>query len=132
MSRLNDLLNECSEFFIATVDGSQPKLRPIAAHTEQDGIVRYFIGGHKDVSKQLRENPLCEIGGMVKKGQWIRITGRAVFDEDPSFAEFYLENVSPGLKNIYNEQTGHRLVSFHLENIEANLYAMGRIIEKIQ
>ena len=132
MSRLNDLLNECSEFFIATVDGNQPKLRPIGAHTEEDGIIRFYIGGHKEVYRQLSNNPLCEIGGMVKKGQWIRITGRAVFDKETGYADRYLDEVSPGLKNIYNEKTGHKLVSFYLENTNANLYAMGRIIEKIQ
>lgn len=68
MGRLNDLLNECGEFFIATVDGNQPKLRPIGAHTEEDGMVRFYIGGHKDVFRQLTENPLCEIARMVKKG----------------------------------------------------------------
>ena len=95
-------------------------------------MIRFYIGEHKEVYRQLRANPLCEIGGMVKKGQWIRITGRAVFDEETIYADKYLEEVSPGLKNIYNEKTGHKLVSFYLEEINASLYAMGRIIEKIQ
>ncbi len=132
MGRLNDLLNEWGEFFIATVDGNQPKLRPIGAHTEEDGMVRFYIGGHKDVFRQLTENPLCEIAGMVKKGQWVRITGKAVFDRESAYADRYLAEVSPGLKNIYNDKTGHRLVSFYLDNMTASLYAMGRIIEKVQ
>lgn len=132
MSRLNDLLDACGSFFLATIDEEQPKLRPIGAHTENDGVIRFYIGSHKEVYKQLQKNPHCEIGGMVNKGQWIRVTGKAVFDQDDSYAKKYLNEVSPGLKRLYNDQTGHHLASFYLEDMQATLYAMGRILETIE
>lgn len=130
MSRLYELLDEAGEFFLATVDDMQPKLRPIGAHIEMDGKVIFGIGAHKDVYRQLVKNPYCEIAGMVGKGKWFRLTGKAVFEEDASYAEEYLETHA-GLRKIYNQETGHKLAMFHLEDAAACLYVMGRIIENI-
>ena len=43
MSKLNDFLTEAGVFFLATADGSQPKLRPLGAHFEMDGKVMQVI-----------------------------------------------------------------------------------------
>ena len=53
MSKVNDFLTETGVFFVATVDGDQPKLRPLGLHFEMDGKVLFGIGEFKDVYKQL-------------------------------------------------------------------------------
>ena len=37
MSKIHDFLNEAGVFFLATVDGDQPKLRPLGFHMEMEG-----------------------------------------------------------------------------------------------
>ena len=118
MSRINDFLSEAGVFFLATVDGDQPKLRPLGAHMEADGRVLFGIGDFKDVYKQLLKNPKCEIAAAKPDGHWLRYTGRAVFETDPKYAEALLEQ-NPGLKNIYNEQTGNKMMMFHIEDATA-------------
>ncbi|MBQ6535327.1 MAG: pyridoxamine 5'-phosphate oxidase family protein [Firmicutes bacterium] len=118
MSKINDFLTEAGVFFLATVDGDQPKLRPLGAHFEMDGKVLFGVGDFKDVYKQLIANPKTEIVAAKPDGHWLRYTGRAVFETDEKYAKAALEAM-PHLKSIYNEQTGHKMMMFHLEDATA-------------
>ena len=123
MSKVNDFLTEAGVFFLATVDGDQPKLRPLGLHFELDGKVLFGVGDFKDVYKQLKANPKTEIVACKPDGHWLRYTGKAVFEADPKYAEAALE-LMPHLKNIYNEETGHKMMVFHLEDATAVDIAM--------
>jgi uncharacterized pyridoxamine 5'-phosphate oxidase family protein len=118
MSKINDYLSECGVFFLATVDGDQPKLRPLGAHLEMDGKVIFGVGDFKAVYRQLKANPKVEIVACKQDGHWLRYTGTAVFESDGKYAETMLE-AAPDLRNIYNEQTGNKMMTFHLENATA-------------
>ena len=118
MSKINDFLNETGTFFLATCDGDQPKVRPLGMHMEMDGKVLFGIGDFKDVYKQLSVNPKVEIVACKADGHWLRYTGRAVFETDPKYAQAALE-ASPFLKNIYNEETGNKMMIFHIEDATA-------------
>ena len=118
MSKVNDFLNEAGTFFLATVDGDQPKVRPFGLHFEMDGKVLFGIGDFKNVYRQLVKNPNTEIVACKPNGHWLRYTGKAVFETDPKYAEAALEG-SPNLKAIYNEQTGNKMMVFHLEDATA-------------
>ncbi len=118
MSKLNDFLTEAGVFFLATENGSQPKLRPLGAHLEMDGKVLFGVGDFKDVYKQMAANPLVEIAACKPNGEWLRYTGKAVFETDPKYAEALLDAM-PNLKPMYSEETGHKLMMFHLEDAKA-------------
>lgn len=79
MSKINDFLTQAGVFFLATADGTQPKLRPLGAHVEMDGKVLFGVGDFKDVYKQMLANPLVEIAAALPDGHWLRYTGKAVF-----------------------------------------------------
>jgi uncharacterized pyridoxamine 5'-phosphate oxidase family protein len=118
MSKINDFLNETNVFFLATADGSQPKIRPLGAHLEMDGKVLFGVGDFKDVYRQMQENPKVEIAACKQDGHWLRYTGTAVFETDEKYAEAMLD-ASPDLRNIYNEKTGNKMAVFHLEDATA-------------
>ncbi len=118
MSKVNDFLSEAGVFFLATVDGDQPKLRPLGAHMEMDGKVTFGVGDFKAVYKQLQANPKCELVACKPDGHWMRYTGTAVFDDDPKYANAMLE-MMPDLKNIYNETTGNKMMTFSLADATA-------------
>ena len=80
MSKVKDFLAEAGIFFMATVDGDQPKLRPLGAFLEEDGKLIFGVGDFKNVYRQMRANPLVEIAACKKDGHWLRYTGRAVFE----------------------------------------------------
>ena len=118
MSKVNDFLTEAGVFFLATVDGDQPRVRPLGAHLEMDGKVLFGVGDFKEVYRQLVANPKVEIVACKPDGHWMRYTGKAVFETDPRYAEANLEAM-PNLRDIYNEKTGHKLMMFHLEDATA-------------
>ena len=118
MSRLNDFLTEAGVFFLATVDGDRPRLRPLGAHLEMDGKVIFGVGDFKEVYRQLTVNPHTEIVACKPDGHWLRYSGTAVFETDGKYAEAILEG-APHLRGIYNEETGHKMMCFHLEEAEA-------------
>ncbi|MGN1360825.1 MAG: pyridoxamine 5'-phosphate oxidase family protein [Eggerthellaceae bacterium] len=130
MSKLMEFLSANKPFYLATVDGDQPKLRPLGAVLEMDGKVIFGVGDFKDVYKQLAANPKCEICTDNGEGLWLRYTGTAVFATDYAYAEAMLES-APHLRNIYNDETGHKMMCFWLEDAEARLIQVMGEGEKI-
>ena len=125
MSKINDFLNETGVFFLATADGDQPRLRPLGMHMETDGKLLFGIGDFKNVYRQLKANPRCEIAAVKPDGHWLRYTGKAVFEDDPKYAEAALE-AAPHLRKVYNEETGHKMMIFRLEEATAvDIHVMG-------
>ncbi len=118
ITRINDFLTEAGTFFLATTDGDQPKLRPLGAHFVFDDKLMFGVGDFKNVYKQLTANPRTEIVACKPDGHWLRYTGKAVFETDPKYAEMAFDAM-PDLKGIYNEQTGHKMMMFHLEDATA-------------
>lgn len=117
MSRITDFLKETGVFFMATEDGDQPKIRPLGAFSEEDGKIIFGVGDFKAVYRQMKANPLVEIVACKPDGHWLRYTGRAVFETDYKYAEEMIK--AAHLEAIYNEQTGNRLMTFHLEDATA-------------
>lgn len=118
MSKVYDFLKEAGVFYLATVDGDQPKLRPLGAVMEADGKVLFGVGDFKAVYRQLEANPKTEIVAAKPDGHWLRYTGVAVFETDPKYAEAMLD-ANPGLRGIYNEETGNKMMMFHLADATA-------------
>ena len=118
MSKVYDFLKEVGIFYLATVDGDQPKLRPLGLVMEMDGKVLFGVGDFKDVYRELLTNPKAEIAACRKDAHWIRYTGKAVFETDPKYAEAALAS-APHLRSIYNDETGHKMMIFHLADATA-------------
>ena len=118
MSKINDFLTEAGVFFLATADGDQPKLRPLGAHMEMDGKVLFGVGDFKDVYRQMVANPKVEIVAAKQDGHWLRYTGKEVFETDEKYANAMLDG-APHLRSIYNEETGKKMMVFHIEDATA-------------
>ena len=117
MSKIKVFLNETGMFFMATVDGDRPRLRPLGAVLEEDGKLIFGVGDFKDVYHQMQKNPNVEIVACKRDGHWLRYSGKAVFETDGKYAAQMIRDV--GLDTIYNEQTGNKLMTFHLEDASA-------------
>ena len=120
---LCEIIAKAKTLFMATVDGDQPKNRPISGHFIDGGRVIFGIGGFKEVYRQLATNPKLEFVGLYDGVKWLRLTGRAVFDEGAereAHQEKMLETL-PFLRNIYNAESGNKLMTFHLEDATAEV-----------
>ena len=61
MNKIYAFLKEAGVFYLATVDGDRPRLRPLGAVLEADGKVIFGVGDFKEVYRQMLKNPNVEI-----------------------------------------------------------------------
>lgn len=128
MERILNFLKENPTFYFATVEGDKPRVRPFGLVIELDGKLYFGTGTHKLTYKQLQVNSNVEVC-TSGKGQWIRIRGTAVLDENEAALKKAFETI-PSLTQIYNEQTGFRLGMFYLTDGEAEIADMQGNFEK--
>ena len=100
MEEVWKFLKDCGTYYLATMDGEQPRVRPFGTAEIFEGKLYIQTGKKKDVSKQIQKNPNVEICAF-KDGKWIRITGRLVRD-DRLEAKVDMLDKNPGLKNMYS------------------------------
>lgn len=105
MDRVIDFLKACRTFYVATVDGDQPRVRPFGAAARYKNRIYIATNNQKDVFKQMLANPNVEICGIAPDGRWIRISGRAVADPDLAAKRRMLEENAP-LKSMYSLDDG--------------------------
>ena len=96
---------------------------------EVDGKEMFGVGDFKEVYKQLKANPKCEIVAAKEDGHWMRYTGKAVFEADEKYSEMALDAM-PNFRDIYNEETGNKMMIFHLEDVTAvDIAVMGEGVD---
>lgn len=101
MEEVQAFLKECNAFFIATVDGDQPHVRPFGVSEIIDGRLYIMTGKVKDVYKQMAANGKFEICALKPSGsEWMRICGTLVNDDALEVKAEFLER-NPSLKSMY-------------------------------
>ena len=113
MQEIFDFLKKCETYYLATVEGDQPRVRPFGTIDLFEGKLYIQTGKVKDVSKQIKANPKIEICGFVG-GEWIRVSALAVLDDRIEAQQHMLDSY-PSLKNMYKPGDGNTEV-FYLKN----------------
>lgn len=93
-------LNDAQTYYLATVDGDKPRVRPFGTILLSDGKLYIQTGKVKDVSRQISENPFVEICAYMN-GSWIRIAAELVEDDNHDVKVAMLEKM-PTLKAMYS------------------------------
>ena len=119
MHRTAEFLRSCGTFYIATAEGSQPRVRPFGALDEFEGKLYLITSNKKPVFAQLTQNPKVEICGMDKDMRWIRIAATAVVDPCREAKEHMLA-ANPGLGRMYSADDGIMEV-FYLKDAAVTL-----------
>ena len=106
-------LKEVGTYYLATVEGDQPRVRPFGTAHIFDGKLYIQTGLKKAVAQQMLKNPKIEISGMAD-GKWIRLCAEAVLDERIEAQQAMLD-ANPALKSMYQAGDGNTAV-FYLKN----------------
>jgi uncharacterized pyridoxamine 5'-phosphate oxidase family protein len=130
MDKVVEYLKSCGTFFYASCDGDKPRVRPFGFTMVIDGKLYFGMGKQKESFKQTVENPNFEICALNKQNAWIRIRGLAVLDDTKATLDKAFE-VSPFLKNLYNEKTGNSLGIFYIKDGYAEIADMKGSFEKM-
>ena len=98
-------LNEAQTYYLATVEGDQPRVRPFGTALLWDGKLYIQTGKANAVSRQIAANPRAEICAF-RDGKWLRVAGELVNDDSREFKAAMLEKM-PALKAMYSADDGN-------------------------
>ncbi len=117
MEKVYEFLKNAGVYYIATVDGDQPHVRPFGTVNIFDGKLYIQTGKSKDVSKQIETNGKVEISAMVGDDRWIRLTGTLV-EDDRIEARISMLDAYPSLQAMYKADDGNTVV-YYLKDAKA-------------
>ena len=110
IERVCNFLKEAGTYYLATVDGDQPRVRPFGTAHIFEGKLYIQTGKIKPVSKQLAANPKAEICAFTG-GKWIRVAGKLINDDRLEAKESMLE-AYPNLKRMYDAKDDNTQVLY--------------------
>lgn len=116
MERVAKFLKDAQTYYLATVDGDQPRVRPFGTAHVYDGKLYIQTGKVKDVSKQLHVNPKAEICAFMN-GEWLRVSGELIEDDRLEARQSMLD-AYPSLQGMYKADDGNTEV-FYFKNATA-------------
>lgn len=120
MNEIFEYLKKCGTFYLATMDGDQPRVRPFGAIDVFEGKIYIQTGNVKKVFAQMKINPKIEISGMANDGSWIRVEASAIRDDRFEVRQHMLD-AYPSLKSMYAADDGNTEV-LYLKDATATIY----------
>lgn len=110
MQEVYDFLKKAGTYYLATVEGDQPRVRPFGTVLIFQDKLYIQTGKSKPVSKQLGANPKAEICAFMD-GAWIRVTGELIEDDTREARQAMLD-AYPHLQAMYSADDGNTQVLY--------------------
>ncbi|PJI08433.1 MULTISPECIES: pyridoxamine 5'-phosphate oxidase family protein [Clostridium] len=121
MNKIVEALKKTGVFYISTVEGDKPHVRPFSSVCEFEGKAYICTNNTKKCYAQMINNPKIEISGMGKDGTWIRLTGKLVRDDrDEARAAMLADPTGPS--KLYKLGDGIFEV-FYIDNASCTQYS---------
>ena len=129
MERVCNFLKDAGTYYLATVEGDQPRVRPFGTAHIFEGRLYIQTGKIKPVSRQLLANPKAEICAF-HNGTWLRVAGELVEDDRVEARKSMLD-AYPSLRKMYDENDGNTQV-FYFKNATATFYSFTAAPETVE
>jgi len=128
LEKIYQFLDEAETYYLATVEGDQPRVRPFGTILLFEEKLYIQTGTKKEVAKQIEQNNKVEICAF-KDGSWLRLKGTLVKDDRRVIKEKMLEKM-PSLREMYNEDDGSMLM-LYFEKGDATISSFTKPVEVI-
>ena len=122
MNEVYDFLKKCGTYYLATVEGDQPRVRPFGTIDLFEDKLYIQTGKVKPVADQMKKNAKVELCAFAE-GAWIRVAAEAVLDERVEAQEHMLA-AYPSLQAMYKPGDGNTEV-YYLRNVTAQICSFG-------
>ncbi|MCL2337459.1 MAG: pyridoxamine 5'-phosphate oxidase family protein [Firmicutes bacterium] len=122
MQTVHDFLKKTGTYYLATMDGNQPRVRPFGTINLFEGKLYIQTGKKKNVAKQISANPKVELSAFDGE-TWIRVAATLVEDNRAEAQESMLA-AYPSLARMYAVNDGNTAV-FYLKDAIATFYTFG-------
>lgn len=116
MEKVYEFLKNAGTYYLATVEGDQPRVRPFGTVNLFEGKLYIQTGKVKPVAKQIAANPKSEICAFTD-GTWLRVACSLV-EDDRTEARKSMLDAYPNLRAMYDENDGNTVV-YYLADAEA-------------
>ena len=110
MEEVVKFLKDADVYYLATMDGDQPRVRSFGTAHIFDGRLQIQTGKIKKVSRELHKNPKAEICAF-KNGEWLRVSGE-LFEDDRIEAKVSMLDAYPNLNSMYKADDGNTEVFY--------------------
>ena len=110
MNEIYEFLKDCGVYYLATVDGDQPRVSPFGTAEIFEGHLYIQTGKKKDVFSQIERNNKVELCAF-KDGRWIRVTGNLLVDDRIEAKKDMLDK-NPNLRGMYSEYDDNTVVLY--------------------
>lgn len=131
MQKVLDFLAANPVFQLATVDDGKARCRPFGFHLVDNKRIYFITGDAKKVCRQLKANPYFELSVSNDKGEYMRLSGKAVFDTRQELLDRAFE-MMPMLKDIYGPGGPAKPAMFYADEGEALIADMQGRAETIK
>ena len=129
MKRVNDFLKAAKVYYLATVEGDRPRVRPFGTVNEFEGKLYIQTGKVKPTSRQLAANPKAELCAFMD-GTWLRVACELI-EDDRIEAKKSMLDAYPELRGMYDENDGNTQV-FYMVNAVATFASFGKSPETVE
>ena len=119
MNRVYEFLKAAETYYLATVEGTQPRVRPFGTIHLFEGKLYIQTGKGKSVAKQIAANPKVELCAM-KGDEWIRIAGTLVLDVRIEAQESMLSDY-PSLRAMYTTGPNGNTAVYYFQDATATI-----------
>ena len=127
INKVFDFLQNAGTFYLATIEGDQPRVRPYGAMMLYEGKIYIMAFGLTNATRQIASNPKAELCAF--KGMTLRIQCKLVEDNRPETQKALIETM-PVLKPALGEN-GENGVMYYLADATATFYKMMEKVEVI-
>lgn len=129
MERICKFLKDAETYYLATVEGDQPRVRPFGTVNLFEGKLYIQTGKKKPVAQQLATNPKAELCAF-HNGSWLRLSGELV-EDDRVEAKKSMLDAYPNLRGMYDEHDDNTEV-LYFRNATATISSFTAAPETIQ
>ncbi len=109
-----DLIRDSGFGMLATVEGKQPRVRPMMPYLTEDGRMLIALLGRSRSIKEAKENPLVEICYVDRKMWYCRVTGKAKISDSKEDKQILWDNI-PMLKQYFGGIADSNFVLMEIE-----------------
>lgn len=123
-----EFLEKAGTFYLATVEGDQPRVRPYGAMLYFEDKIYIMAFGKTNATRQIAQNPKAEICAF--KDQTLRIECSLVEDNRPEVGRALVERM-PSLKDVLGTN-GENGVMYYLKDATATFFNLMEPAETIK
>ncbi len=115
-----DLIRDAGFGFLATMEGNQPRVRPMMPYLTEDNELLVALLPRSRTIAQVKQNPLVEICFVDRKMWYSRVAGKASISQDRAKKELVWNNI-PMLRQYFGgpQDPNFILMSVEIKSLEA-------------